>query len=51
MDIKRILIYGVLAFAAMFYLMPLAVMLITSLKDIDEIRSGSLLSLPRSISF
>ncbi|WP_415225379.1 carbohydrate ABC transporter permease [Psychromonas sp.] len=31
--------------------MPLAVMLLTSLKELDEIRSGTLLSLPQSLNF
>jgi glucose/mannose transport system permease protein len=51
MSINRILIYGLLGFVALFYLMPLVVMLITSLKDLDEIRSGTLLSLPQSLNF
>ena len=51
MSIKRLLIYTVLIFAALFYLLPLVVMLITSFKDLDEVRSGSLLSLPQSINF
>ncbi len=51
MSISRVLIYSLLAFAALFYLLPLAVMLITSLKDLDEIRSGTLLSLPQSLNF
>ena len=51
MSINRILIYSLLAFAALLYLMPLAVMLITSLKDLDEIRSGTLLSLPQALNF
>ena len=51
MSINRFLIYGLLGFAALFYLLPLAVMLITSLKDLDEIRNGTLLSLPQSLNF
>ena len=51
MSISRVLIYSLLTFAALFYLLPLAVMLITSLKDLDEIRSGTLLSLPQSLNF
>lgn len=51
MSINRILIYGVLTLAALFYLLPLTVMLMTSLKDLDEIRSGTLLSLPQSLNF
>jgi len=50
MTVNRILIYSLLTFVALLYLMPLAVMLITSLKDLDEIRSGTLLSLPQSLN-
>ena len=51
MSINRVLIYSILTFFALLYLLPLAVMLITSLKDLDEIRSGTLLSLPQSLNF
>jgi glucose/mannose transport system permease protein len=51
MSVNRVLIYSLLTFVALLYLMPLAVMLITSLKDLDEIRSGTLLSLPQSLNF
>ncbi|MFT5676435.1 MAG: glucose/mannose transport system permease protein [Paraglaciecola sp.] len=51
MSINRILIYCLLSFAALLYLMPLVVMLITSLKDLDEIRSGTLLSMPQALNF
>jgi len=51
MSISRILIYSVLTLAALFYLLPLTVMLMTSLKDLDEIRSGTLLSLPQTLNF
>ena len=42
----RIGIYAFLASAALFFLLPLYVMLVTSLKSMDEIRSGSVLALP-----
>ena len=51
MSISRVLIYSFLTLAALFYLLPLVVMLMTSVKDLDEIRSGTLLSLPQSINF
>ena len=41
-DPARILIYTVLILAALFYLFPLYVMIITSLKDLDAIRYGNL---------
>ena len=51
MSTNRILIYSVLSLAAMFYLLPLAVMVMTSLKDLEEIKTGTLLSIPNAINF
>lgn len=51
MSLNRFLIYSLLVFAAFFYLLPLLVMIMTSLKDLDEIRSGTLLSLPQGLNF
>lgn len=48
---SRGLIYLVLILVAIYYLLPLFVMLITSLKDLDEIRNGTLFSLPKSFNF
>ena len=42
----RVFTYGLLLVAALFFLAPLYVMLVTSLKDADQIRTGNLLSLP-----
>ncbi|WP_178084866.1 carbohydrate ABC transporter permease [Rhodoferax aquaticus] len=50
-NLPRILIYGVLLVAAFFFLAPLYVMLATSFKDAEQIRSGNLLSLPNSLNF
>ena len=47
----RLLVYTVLLFACLYYLLPLFVMLSTSLKDLDEIRGGNLLALPKSLNF
>lgn len=44
-------LYLILILFALFYLMPLFVMLTTSLKSLEEIRTGSLLALPRDITF
>jgi len=44
--VLRALLYAVLLLAALFFLAPLYVMLSTSLKDAEQIRSGNLLSLP-----
>ncbi len=46
----RLALYAALLLLAAFYLTPLLVMLATSVKDIEEIRAGSLLAPPRSIS-
>ena len=49
--IGRVALYGALILFAAFYILPFAVMLATSLKDIEEIRAGSLLALPQDITF
>jgi glucose/mannose transport system permease protein len=42
----RWIVYGVLLVAAFFFLVPMYVMIVTSLKDASQIRTGNLLSLP-----
>jgi glucose/mannose transport system permease protein len=42
----RIVLYLILLFFALFYLSPLYVMIVTSLKSVEEIRQGNLLALP-----
>jgi glucose/mannose transport system permease protein len=42
----RLVLYAVLALFALIAIAPLYVMIITSLKSLDEIRAGNLLSLP-----
>ena len=49
--ISRMLVYAVLLLAALFFLAPLYVMLATSFKDAEQIRSGSLLALPASLNW
>ncbi|HZV65231.1 MAG TPA: carbohydrate ABC transporter permease, partial [Telluria sp.] len=44
--VARIGIYVFLFSAALFFLLPLYVMLVTSLKSMDEIRAGSIFALP-----
>ncbi|WP_172328903.1 carbohydrate ABC transporter permease [Mangrovicoccus sp. HB161399] len=44
-------LYAMLAGFAAFYLLPLFVMVTTSLKGLEEIQSGSLVALPREITF
>ena len=50
-NIGRTLIYLILLFFAFIYLAPLYVMFTTSLKDIEEIRSGNLMALPLDPTF
>lgn len=45
-NVSRVVIYGLLAFFAVVFLVPLFVMLITSLKSMDEIRQGNMMALP-----
>jgi len=47
----RWLLYAVLALFAIYYMLPLFVMVTTSLKSLEEIRTGSLISLPRDVTF
>ncbi|PSJ47793.1 sugar ABC transporter permease [Zobellella endophytica] len=42
----RVLLYGVLGLAVLFYLLPLLVMVFTSFKSMADIRGGNLLALP-----
>jgi len=50
-NIGRVIIYLILLFFALIYLAPLYVMFTTSLKDIEEIRSGNLMALPIDPTF
>jgi glucose/mannose transport system permease protein len=50
MKSSRIAIHAALLLAAAFFLMPLYVMLVTSLKDADEIRAGNLMALPGAVN-
>jgi glucose/mannose transport system permease protein len=47
----RWVVYGALALFALYFLTPLYVMVTTSLKTMDELRTGNLLSLPQEPSF
>ena len=49
--IGRTMLYALLILFALYYLMPLFVMLTTSLKTLDDIRGGNLIALPEQISF
>ena len=48
---NRYIVYAVLLLAALFYLLPMYVMLTTAFKPMDEIRNGSLLALPMAPTF
>ena len=47
----RILLWAILILFALFYLAPLYVMVATSLKSVEEIRTGNLLALPLAPTF
>jgi glucose/mannose transport system permease protein len=47
----RLLLFFILGLFVFYYLLPLFVMILTSLKSLAEIREGSILSLPRNPSF
>ena len=40
---SRIILYSVLVVAAFYYLLPLGRMVMTSLKDLDDVRQGNIL--------
>ena len=46
MSVGRVAVYAILLFFAVVFLTPLFVMIITSLKSLDEIRDGNMLSWP-----
>ena len=50
-QLSRALLYAVLLVAALFFLAPFYVMLATSFKDAEQLRSGNLLSPPTSLNF
>ncbi len=48
---RNIILYGTLIVAAVYYLIPLYVMVVTSLKGMPEIRLGNIFSPPMEITF
>lgn len=48
--VLRIVLFAVIGLFALYYLLPLFVMLATSVKSLGEIRTGSLISLPRDVT-
>lgn len=47
----RIIVYGIIIVAALYYLLPLYVMITTSLKGLPEIRLGNIFAPPLEITF
>ena len=47
----RAVIYGLLIVFAIIYLMPLVVMVMTSLKPLDEVTGGNMFYFPRDLTF
>ena len=48
---ERVLLYAVLAFIALVFLTPIYVMVVNSVKPLEEIRAGNLVSLPLQPTF
>lgn len=48
---RNIVIYGILTVAAVYWVIPLYVMIVTSLKGLPEIRMGNIFSPPLQITF
>lgn len=48
---SRIVIYGLLLLFALVYLVPLVVMVMTSLKPLDEVTGGNMFALPHDLTF
>ncbi|WP_114946127.1 carbohydrate ABC transporter permease [Microvirga calopogonii] len=51
LTIGRIGVYAFLVTAALFFLLPLWIMVMTSLKPMDEIRLGNIIALPAAMTF
>jgi glucose/mannose transport system permease protein len=51
LTVGRIGIYAFLATAALFFMLPLWIMVVTSLKPMEEIRLGNILALPAAMTF
>jgi glucose/mannose transport system permease protein len=51
LTVGRIGVYAFLVTAALFFLLPLWIMVVTSLKPMEEIRLGNILALPAAMTF
>ncbi|MEZ5667368.1 MAG: carbohydrate ABC transporter permease [Alphaproteobacteria bacterium] len=49
--VTRIVIYGILGVFAVYYLLPLVVVVLNSFRDLDEIAANGLIAWPRSFNF
>ena len=49
--IARLVLFALLGLFALVYLLPFFIMVITSLKSLDEIRAGNLVALPEVVTF
>lgn len=50
-SVQRVILFAILGLFCIYYLIPLVVMVSTSLKSLEEIREGTLIALPRAIQF
>ena len=48
--VARVVVYTLLVLSAVYFLIPLLVMAMTSVKTLDDIRQGNLLELPRELT-
>ncbi|MDB5531093.1 MAG: sugar transporter permease [Devosia sp.] len=48
---RKIIIYSLLFFISVYYLFPMYVMIVTSLKSLDEARGGNIFALPIKVTF
>jgi glucose/mannose transport system permease protein len=48
---RKIMIYSVLIFFSLYYLFPLYIMVVTSMKTMPEIRFGNIFALPQALNF
>jgi glucose/mannose transport system permease protein len=47
----RVVLYAILIFAALYYLVPIYVMIMTSLKSLAEVRAGNIFMPPKEVTF
>ncbi|MEC5397849.1 carbohydrate ABC transporter permease [Uliginosibacterium sp. H1] len=47
----RVTVYALLLYCVLYYLLPLTVMLFNSIKDLDELKAGSIMAFPSKITF